>query len=243
VTHYTVSYREKTNSQENQKTKQTKGNETFLTVEGLQANTVYQFKIRAECEVGASKYGDIVEAHTPKPPIDRLAVVMKNISEPIASTEPNDLPQFRLPQKNIFKLSEKMIRKVEIGEPSISVMEHKVLMVVGATGAGKSTLINGMVNYILGVTWKDDFRFKLIVDEVKSQTKSVTSEITAYTIFHMEGSRVPYNLTVIDTPGFGDTSGLERDKKSLHKSRNSSHSLTAMVLITLMELDSSHSLP
>ena len=29
----------------------------------------------------------------------------------------------------------------------------------------------------------------------------------------MEGSTVPYTLTIVDTPGFGDTEGLERDKQ------------------------------
>lgn len=87
-------------------------------------------------------------------------------------------------------------------------------MIVGATGSGKSTLINGMANYILGVKWNDQFRFKLITDEThQSQAHSQTQEVTAYTIHKMEGSRIPYALTVIDTPGFGDTQGVQRDKE------------------------------
>ena len=112
-----------------------------------------------------------------------------------------------------MSVTDKLFCKVEIGWCQNNTVQHKVLMVVGATGAGKSTLINGMVNYILGVEWKDNFRFKLIVDQAKSQTESVTSEITAYTIHRMDGSRVPYSITIVDTPGFGDTSGLERDKE------------------------------
>ena len=82
-------------------------------------------------------------------------------------------------------------------------------MLVGATGAGKSTLINGMVNYILGVDWEDDFRFKLIADEGgTSQAHSQTKTITAYTIPHQQGSPFEHTLTIVDTPGFGDTKGL-----------------------------------
>ena len=89
-------------------------------------------------------------------------------------------------------------------------INEKVLMLVGPTGAGKSTLINGIANYIMGVYWQNNFRFKVIVDEGEmSQAHSQTSNITAYT-FH--NSRLPYTLTVIDTPGFGDTRGIESDK-------------------------------
>ena len=91
---------------------------------------------------------------------------------------------------------------------------EKVLMLVGATGAGKTTLINGMVNYILGVQWKDEFRFNCITEETKAtQAYSQTQDITAYTFHRMKGSAVPYTFTVIDTPGYGATEGLERDKK------------------------------
>ena len=86
-------------------------------------------------------------------------------------------------------------------------------MVKGATGAGKSTLINGMVNYVLGVEWNDDFPFKMIVEDAKWQTESVTDHVTAYTIHPMEGSRVDYTFTIINTPGFGDTRGMERDEE------------------------------
>ena len=85
-------------------------------------------------------------------------------------------------------------------------------MVVGATGADKTTLINGMVNYILDVQWKDNFHFKLITEEKKTQAKSQTTSITAYTLHKMEGCRITYTMTIIDTPGFGDTEGLKNDE-------------------------------
>ena len=90
---------------------------------------------------------------------------------------------------------------------------EKVLMVVGATGAGKSTLINAIVNYILGVKWTDSYRFRLISEPPSANAGSVTKWITAYTMYYQYGSPVPYTLTIVDTPGFGDTAGLERDKE------------------------------
>lgn len=44
------------------------------------------------------------------------------------------------------------------------------------------------------------------------QSDSQTEWITCYTVHTMDGSKIDYNLNIIDTPGFGDTRGIIRDK-------------------------------
>uniref|UniRef100_A0A146P3K6 GTPase IMAP family member 4 n=1 Tax=Fundulus heteroclitus TaxID=8078 RepID=A0A146P3K6_FUNHE len=67
---------------------------------------------------------------------------------------------------------------------------------------------------MVGVEWNDSFRFKLInEDSSRSQAHSQTSEVTVYKIYHQDRFKIPYSLTVIDTPGFGDTRGIDRDRE------------------------------
>ena len=123
---------------------------------------------------------------------------------------------YRLRMREEMRRENSMIARQSIGRPHRKGRgeNEKVFLVVGATGAGKSTLINGMVNYILGVEWKDDFRFKLITEDAQiSQADSQTKDITAYTFHPMVGSAIHYTFTIIDTPGFGATEGLKRDKQ------------------------------
>ncbi|XP_037837914.1 uncharacterized protein LOC112449920 [Kryptolebias marmoratus] len=99
--------------------------------------------------------------------------------------------------------------------------QNRTIMVLGATGAGKSTLINGMINYILGVRWEDSYRFKLVDEgQLTSQAHSQTSEVTVYKLNHQDGFQVPFSLSIIDTPGFGDTRGIERDREIIEQLRN-----------------------
>ena len=173
---------------------------------------VYVFTVSAVTTTGRSSESELskpIEAK-PKPWGVRLLSSCKKISP---QTNPSfyQLPlHYTMNRKDIAKavVGEHLPARFTIGVP------HKVLMVVGATGAGKSTLINGMANYIMGVDWEDEYRFKLISEETAHDpTKSQTKCITAYTFHENEGSPLPYTLTVIDTPGFGDTGGLERDKE------------------------------
>ena len=84
---------------------------------------------------------------------------------------------------------------------------EKVILLLGSTGAGKTTMIHSIANYIMGVHWEDEFRFKLLMEAEMSNTSEAHSQtrwITAYTFHRMEGSKLPFTLTIVDTPGFGD---------------------------------------
>ena len=191
-------------------------NSNALTVGGLNPETTYLFKVRANCEIGVSSDSDVSDPITTiQSPHARLPVTMKSLSGKPVEVTPAGLEIYKLPLVEMSRPQENIV-KFCIGDPrDIKVdLEEKVLMVVGATGAGKSTLINGIANYILGVQWEDGFRFKLIVDEVtESQAFSQTQNISSYSFPVFKDSPFPYQLTVVDTPGFGDTRGLERDEE------------------------------
>ena len=144
----------------------------------------------------------------------QLAMNIKSKSKCIERGK-NETYKLRIVLVDSVRQGRREIAKYNLGR-SVSPCPPRefVVMVVGATGSGKTTLINGIVNYIFGVDMHHNFRFKLITDEGgRSQAKSQTKNITAYTIHKHDGSRFPYTLTIIDTPGFGDTEGLERDRE------------------------------
>ncbi|XP_077093738.1 uncharacterized protein LOC143745493 isoform X2 [Siphateles boraxobius] len=96
---------------------------------------------------------------------------------------------------------------------------NKVILLMGETGAGKTTMINTMINYLLEVKFEDEEFYQITEeieeeneDEEQDQTKSKTSEITVYEVFVNEN---PTSLTIIDTPGYGntDTEGFEKDRE------------------------------
>ena len=97
----------------------------------------------------------------------------------------------------------------------------KTILTVGMTGSGKSTLIDALINYAYDVRYEDYTRLKLISltsDEAKKQGNQATSQtdfITVYKIQWMPGMNIDFNVVLIDTPGLGDTRGIEHDKKMI----------------------------
>jgi septin family protein len=84
-------------------------------------------------------------------------------------------------------------------------------MVLGQTGCGKTTLLNALSNYHMGVEFRDSFRYMLIKEEFKHRTDETKSQTVDVIEYHLKprGSYPP--LIVIDVPGFGDTGGVKKD--------------------------------
>lgn len=178
-------------------------------IKGLMPETDYQLQVQAMSDPGVSVKSEVVSFSTTKKEL--LVHTAHNILQQSTLIQDGKPMIYHLPLTPVYANKKDGLFKYDIGVPSDIPKPEKVLMVLGATGAGKSTLINGMVNFFLRVNWKDTFRFKIISDEgSNSQAQSQTKTITAYS-FHF--AHLPYVITIIDTPGFGDTGGIDRDKR------------------------------
>ncbi len=130
----------------------------------------------------------------------------------------NQMKLCTLPLENTSNFSEAsaIVKRYSFGKPNqLKCKTSKTILVMGATGSGKTTWINAMVNYVLGVEWDDPFRFILVDENLRggSQANSQTQEVTAYDLHYQDGFRIPFSLTIVDTPGFGDTGGIAQDKE------------------------------
>ncbi|XP_070623364.1 uncharacterized protein [Erythrolamprus reginae] len=184
----------------------------FYSIECLKPQTAYKIRVSAVCDNGALgvpseevKVSTTLEEEN----ADNVACQFLQKSSLVDDRQPS---VFTLPLEKVPSDASTSCLVYQLGKQNPEV-PNKVILMMGVKGCGKTTLINGMINYILGVQWEDNFRFKLIHETTqRSKVGSRTSEITAYVVNRQKGFRIPYSLTIIDTPGFGGRRDAEQDK-------------------------------
>ncbi|XP_058873352.1 uncharacterized protein LOC117404269 [Acipenser ruthenus] len=206
---YKIEYR----SNEASKWTETTTDKEEYTLEGLDKKASYIIRVSCDC-------GDLGSSAASEEAVIETALKINIEKDRTLCTKIKGTRDPSIYKLTLKKQTAGHFHKLVFGRKPLSVI-NRTIMVLGATGSGKTTLINGMINYILGVEWEDDFRFKLIDEETnRSQAHSQTSEVTAYQIYHKKGFKVPHSLTIIDTPGFGDAKGIEQDKLITEKIKN-----------------------
>lgn len=122
----------------------------------------------------------------------------------------------------IYKIEQKVIatgrgvRKVLAGKENSEAKTKRDLniLIVGANGSGKTTLLNGFANYLYSVKFEDPFRYKLVLD---TDEAGHTDFVTGYRFDWQPWFPIPYNVVLIDTPGFGYERGPKADEATVKK--------------------------
>uniref|UniRef100_A0A803THL6 Uncharacterized protein n=1 Tax=Anolis carolinensis TaxID=28377 RepID=A0A803THL6_ANOCA len=187
----------------------------FFQINGLSPQSLYRLRVSAVCADGAQSVpSEEVEVSTSQDEEEKDRLVEKYL--PKSRLVVRGPPSIYVLPLKVTSDDSTSCLKYLLGEEN-SRVPNKVIMVMGATGSGKTTLINGMVNYILGVQWEDEFRFTLIHEEThRSQAESVK----VYVLHYQEGFQIPSSLTIIDTPGFDDTEVIEHNLLSKKEIRD-----------------------
>ena len=129
----------------------------------------------------------------------------KQLNEPIKGAE-------IIPSKEQSEIKYYLYPKIEFTTEEEK--NSKVVLLVGKTGDGKSTFVNALVNFYLGINIEDKFRYLLINDNNVDQQKSRTKKVKTYKIRPRNDLNFP-PIKIVDTPGFGDTEGRIEDNNHI----------------------------
>ncbi|XP_060557439.1 uncharacterized protein LOC132717878 [Ruditapes philippinarum] len=209
---YQISYKESSHG-ENWKFYQGELKSSTAVISDLKSNTAFVFQV---CVVNEDCVGPYSEQSDEIFTLESQASRLVQASVLIEKGNPSP-SKYALPLSEIREARNQQTKtnKFQLGAPPTNSCKPKTIMLVGAKGTGKSTLVDGIVNYVLGVKWDDPFRFT-----VKDVEQKVEAEwITCYTLNPEMGSRLDYPLNIIDTPSFGAIRDLGKDLEIVQQFR------------------------
>ncbi|KAM3822761.1 uncharacterized protein M6D78_018302 isoform 2-T3 [Vipera latastei] len=195
--------------------KRTRTKVVFYSIEGLKPQTAYRIRVSAVCDNGSlSVPSEEVAISTTLEEEDagNTAHQFIQISSLVGGSHPL---KFSLPLTIDLSDASSSCLMFHFGKKNPDVL-NKVILVVGGAQYEKNTLIKGMINYILGVQWEDNFRFEFLHGTpCRSKAGSSWSEIIVYKVHHQKGFQIPYSLTIINTRDFGNVRMKEKQVKQL----------------------------
>ncbi|XP_073786283.1 uncharacterized protein isoform X2 [Danio rerio] len=213
LTGYVLEFREYTKDLENEKRwNAVKCTSRECTLQGLKENTDYTVRVSAKC----GNYGESLYSSDSRFSVNLKSKQPVKVGSGIFLNQSSRIHKGN-PSIHILELHKKIEENEHFNQyvfgRKVEDVKNKVILLLGSTGAGKTTLVNVLVNYILGVEWEDSYRFKLINEVTnRSQAESQTYIVSSYELYNQPGFQIPYSLTIVDTPGFGDTRGIAHDK-------------------------------
>ncbi|XP_033731323.1 uncharacterized protein LOC117320948 [Pecten maximus] len=209
VTHYEIRMKLASDESWNKTIIPTEDRRPLHRVDDLLQNTGYEFMLRAVYPDGSSSAFShkSVKITTKCSELRTLLKVCQKIDDGPPGV-------YRLPLMSVSENKDKKTRKCVFGTSTC--LRERTILMVGTNEAGKTTLIEGLVNHCLGVQWEDDFRFA-ITDETSTHKGPRTEWITGYKL-HPIMEKGDFILNIIDTPSFHDGSGsIESNKRVLQR--------------------------
>ncbi|KAG8147427.1 hypothetical protein E2320_022760 [Naja naja] len=151
----------------------------FYPIEDLKPQMAYRIRVSAVCDNGSLGVpSEELEVSTSLEEEDGGNVAHQFLQESSLVEDKQPLV-FALPLKKVSSDVSTSCLAYQLGKENPEV-PNKVILLMGATGCGKATLINGMINYILGVQWEDNFRFKLIHETTQRSKAGSRTSVTAH---------------------------------------------------------------
>ncbi|KAI2602271.1 hypothetical protein GGR54DRAFT_634137 [Hypoxylon sp. NC1633] len=184
--------------------------ETSWVLDSLSDDCDYAVAISVQTNVGASDWSPTVVDRTVK-----LPSVASEMFDFFGSAEVAQRPitNGRFAGQIAFRIVDVApefrpdIKEGEVGDHEKTI----VAIFTGVSTHGKSTEINAFISYLLGVDLEDPARILVIDDRGAKQHGSVTQTVTCFRIRPLAPVFQGKTLLIVDTPGFGDFRGIERD--------------------------------
>ncbi|CAG2211831.1 unnamed protein product [Mytilus edulis] len=183
ISYYEIRYRESTEQTSRWNIFETDDNRTTATIIDLKAGAEFEVKVRAV---------DINGEEGPYHPSIKVATIesLANKVRMRATLHSDGCPSvYLLPMKHekMFDNKTAKARKFVLGKTNVSCVPEKTVLIIGASKSGKSLTIDGMVNYILGVSWNEDYRF------------SLAQELSGENITDTDDKKVAENMLILAT--------------------------------------------